>query len=375
MIASPQTIGPCTLWFGRRCCVVILLCLLFSNPSRLALAEEQTLCQADEVPVAVTISHQPLDSLEFLDLSIQGSRFRQVGSNTTGTKVKSFSYYQRLLDKDFNDVPVVGELSAVCVPGDQCLVVMVQVNALPLTDGSTQRYALSADEISIVYDGVVVSSNLQGPLPYGQNNGVMFAGELGDCEVLCDSGEALLEIQAATGSIAEYDWQVFDDATGQMIAHCPGSSSSATETDSCYWTMDQFYSDKVCLPSDSCYTLVIGQMYLENTVADDNVVTVVFDGNPSVSLENMRYVSVKLNDGTSTGCDASGCGSDSKPLEMFVFREFMQMFDHNFTWIVSNVDAEQGPSNGMLDTGVTSFGDRAFYYHQACIPNPSSSCP
>lgn len=332
---------------------------------RLAWAQE-TSCQSNEVLLGITFTHQPLDKSEFLDVSIEGPAFRPEGSNST-SDFERFIFYQTLVDNSTSTVvPVVD--ASVCVPGDQCLTVLVRVYAGLSIDDSEGYYGLLADEISIVYNGQDVSNNFQGPYPYTLY-GAMIAGKLGDCEVVCDAGEALLEIDASTGSIDDYDWQVFDDVTGQVIAHCPGSSSIEPSS-KCYWMRDQFYSDRLCLANDGCYTLVVGQKYLDKFVATENFVNVVFDGNPILSLESMRYASVKLNEGT-TACETSGCGSDARALEIYAFREYLQMSDENITWTVSPVD-EEDQTDGIVDNDVVSFGDRAFYYRQACIPNAIS---
>jgi hypothetical protein len=242
---------------------------------------------------------------------------------------------------------------------------MLQVNAVPPPDSSSQRYALPVNEVSISYDGQEVS-NLRGSLPY-QENGVMIAGELGDCEITCDFGEALVEIEAATGASADYDWQLFDDLTGQMIAHCPPSFFTNETGGTCYWTLNRYYSDRFCVVRDGCYTLVIGQKNLDYIVSPTNAMTVTFDGTPLASFENMPYVRVQVNDG-STECESLVCDSESRPVEIFVFPEYLRTVYENITWSVYSVEGVEA-NNPLLASNTVTFGDRAFYYNQTCIPN------
>lgn len=81
-------------------------------------------------------------------------------------------------------------------------------------------------------------------------------------EVTCGEDHVLLEIDVLTGNAKYYDWQVIDEATGQIAHACPSSKEKTTSipytTKFCYWTANDSFLDHVCLPRGVCYRLVVG---------------------------------------------------------------------------------------------------------------------
>ncbi len=202
-------------------------------------------------------------------------------------------------------------------------------------------------------------------------------------ETKCQEGEALLQIEATTGLAPDYDWQIYDDMTGQLIHHCPpedfventtsvntSNSTNTPENTRCYWDSNQNYFDQICLPREGCYTLVVAKRYTLRNVSD-TIVDVIFDGRLWASFDHLQYETTRLAIG-SMPCETSLCDADSHLLELFLFREDVYEQGYpNMTWWLSTFASEE--PDGDFGTDVISYGDRAFHYHRACIPR-SNPC-
>lgn len=322
-------------------------------PSR-ALAQTVAQCQENEALLEIQISYQLINASDYLDISIQGPRLA-VDSNQSS--LESFSFFQWLMASD-HDV-------SLCVPEDQCLLVIVKDFSSSPFYYEDYQYQLLPDDVSIVYNGQLWSEK-KGPFAYSMF-GTMIVAELGPCEVVCEPEDALVEIEAVTGYTPDYDWQILDDATGQIIQHCPSPFQNSSI---CYWESEQYYHERLCLPREGCYTLLVAERSSDSLDFDAKSLHVSYDGNHIESFEYLQFINVALSDG-STICDTTYCDSDSTLVELYFFRQDMEVNgNRNLTWSLSAIDGSL--QVGDLGMGIITSSDRPLYYHKECIPKVDS---
>lgn len=260
-----------------------------------------------------------------------------------------------------------------CVPLDQCLTISIQAD-------DTYWYSLVptsflTSDFFIVYNGQEVLQPL-GPFAYGFSNGVRYYAELGGevCALECASGDALVEVEAFTsadyGYDAEYDWQIIDEITGEIVHACAEYPSTFLENSQairCYWDNDWWFHDRVCLPRDGCYRLVAAESALDAPPHASSTFKVMYDGELVKSVDDLQFESIPLS---SWNC-SSPCNEFEPPyeqeLEVFLFRDYS--YDEQksaLSWMIT--DPKLTESTFKTVQGRISYDDRRFQYHQMCVP-------
>jgi hypothetical protein len=265
--------------------------------------------------------------------------------------------------------------SIFCVPSDVCLTVGL--------DGELLDYSndIGFSDFSIGYDGIGVSPTIQSF--YWDGRTKVFA-ELGEnCQVTCSDDEVLLEIQAVTDPNfhgGNYDWQVLNDLTEEVIYACPVSSEVNVSgvTDFCYWTDGWYFHDQVCLPKDGCNRLVLGSSSLNDSRTR---IQVIYGGMLLRDTESVLFDSLRLQDGSNSTIDCPVCetlggpaigtaaGMLEQEVEVFFFRSVVVY--ENAPMMIWNIDDEgswYSYTNASVPSGTMGYGDRPLQYHRLCIP-------
>jgi hypothetical protein len=351
----------------------------FTHQASIASAQTTIECQEEgEIPLEIQISHNPTEGFQKLSIDVQGPRFRT--PNQTDNEIdESFSYFETGIQS------ANGYSVSMCVPDDQCLTVSVQLFAY-FDFGSEIEglYSFLPGEVSIMYNDEFISDK-KGPFRY-IGYGAQIVAELGNCEIVCDSDEALLELETVSAGTANYDWRVFDYATGEVAYTCPGEiigPSDAIGNARCYWSAGQYYHERMCLPKSGCFALLAGESYLQAYVEDNpDVLNVTYDGTLMESFDNLQFEAIALNppgEESTRNCPSwSSCGNDDSDsdgqfhlLEMFLFRDDVSREETPvMTWSLSSMDQQsrEVPMEGDVGTGMIQAGDRALQYHRECVP-------
>ena len=276
----------------------------------------------------------------------------------------NFSYFQA-----WPDTPTFVPF---CVPADKCLTVKIQVN----TD---TEFDTEFPPFSVIYDATTLT--LLGPFPRDPFV-FYFYGQVGaSCEVACDDDHVLLEIEAMTGQFYDdYDWQVIDDSTNEVVRAClpdatPLGSNDTYYTKFCYWSADSWFRDRVCVPKDGCYRFVAGD---DASYFYVSTLKVSLGGESVLQAEPFRFETVLLlhsespdacSSTTTSACQGKVYPSEEE-MEIFIFHSAV-LYDDTavLTWNAKLVDPN-GSTNEVETTVVA--GGRPLQYKRLCIPGCAS---
>jgi hypothetical protein len=259
----------------------------------------------------------------------------------------------------YNEIP---EEASVCVPNDDCVFVVGSVQMF--LEGSYNdteprtSYRLSDDDIAIFKDGEKVAL---GPTFSYFELGSKSYTELGDCTITCKENESLVEISAYTGAASYYDWRIEDLNGGNIAAECPRDPSRPGR---CVWFAYEGHHPKMCLPSDTCHRLILGQnLFYDYEEGGAPVINVTVNGELISTWESPRFQTLDFGNHCTTAC-----GADESLFEFFRFGSVSEKFPV-ITWDVKDIN------NVTFLNGVIAWNDRndtSLQYHQACVP--STSC-
>ena len=170
-----------------------------------------------------------------------------VGKVLTGVAGRSFNQSNHIIVTEF--------VSAGCYPNDACVLARIQLEDVP------DDVTIEESNIKIRKDGEVIPWLFE-PHRFESEgmNMVLVVAEAGNCEVVCEQGETLFEIDAIP-KFHGLEWHLEDMATAETIVQCQGRDSEYTAS-ICDWDLYPFYeadyhTQKVCLPTNGCYRLVV----------------------------------------------------------------------------------------------------------------------
>ena len=277
----------------------------------------------------------------------------------------NFDYFQAR-----PDTPTSFE--AFCVPADQCLTVSIHVKEL--------NSGTDFPPFSIIYNST--THTLHGPFPsklYVKSGLFDYHVQVGaSCEVTCDKDHVLLEIEAMTGEASGYDWQLIDRLTNEVVQAClppaTPADSNAFYNNTCYWSSDGWFRDRVCVPKDGCYLLVAGENSYSNFLA---TLQVTFGGEIVLQTNSFHFESLHLPHPESADTCSSNitnvCQGAAYPfpeaMKIFIFHSSVVYEDTpSLTWKADFIVSGQVIS----DQGTLFPGDRPLRYNQICMPGCAS---
>jgi len=141
--------------------------------------------------------------------------------------------------------------------------------------------------------------------------------------ITCNEGEILLEIIVSTSGDdqdeeIEYDWQVIDDLTGEIVAACDAGNETES-SNLCYWRPARQFHDQICLPSQGCYRLVTGEQSRYYHPYRWTTLSVFYGGEEIFDGKQYKCKSMLLKNSQSTSerCNKNACRG--LELELFIF--------------------------------------------------------
>ena len=258
-----------------------------------------------------------------------------------------------------------------CVPADKCLTVNIHVHELN-TDTELPL-------LSVIYDSLTLT--LLGPfqrIHYVGENRFDFYGQVGaSCVVSCNKDQVLLEIEGMPGGTSYYDWQLIDDSTNAVVRAClppatPVDSNAIFYNNTCYWSSESWFRDRVCVPKDGCYRLVAGRSIESYIKTFQGTFQVTVDGEVLLRTESFHFESVRLQHSESPSICSSNtsiCRTTADPslveMEIFTFESPDASENATLIWNAYFYDSEEMIYN--QGTGYT--GNRPLQYNRMCVPD------